>query len=57
MMARPGKGNTPSARKKVQQTLKRSQLRKARKEAERQRKQARGGHGTGADQGEPQEPW
>lgn len=57
MMVRRAKGDTPSARKKIPPKLKRSQLRKARKEAERQRKQARGGHGTGADQGEPQEPW
>ncbi|MFQ5931639.1 MAG: hypothetical protein ACE5MM_04460, partial [Nitrospiraceae bacterium] len=57
MMVRPAKGNTPSARNKRRRTLKRSQLRQARKEAERQRKQVRADHGGGAGQGEAQRPW
>lgn len=50
MMARPAKGDTPRIWNKLRCSLKRAQLRQARKEAERQRKQ--GGQGKAKAQEE-----
>ncbi len=54
-----GTGNNPRAWNKLRRTLKRSQLRKARKEAERQRRRGRGvsgGTGSVADTVVPMPP-